>query len=173
MLGSLKFKGWSTTFIGWDRGGDHSKSYIYQKVVDEFCWVTLPAPIWSKKLLAKLPEYYYQLWKILSDFKNPDLVIITHVALLPLASRFSCPKIYDSFEFFSLEMASYFGPLEQFVWPLWQKLEALLAKQMDGVITVDSRRGWLESFFRRTISKVQTIWNLPSKSDDPGLFGHR
>jgi glycosyltransferase involved in cell wall biosynthesis len=167
MLGALKSKGWSTTFIGWDRGGDQTKSYIYQEVVDEFRWVTLPAPVQSKKLSAKLPQYYYRLWQLLSRLENPDLVIITHIALLPLAYRFSCPKIYDSFEFFSLHMALYFGPLEQFVWPLWRRLEALLVKQVDGVTTVDSYQGWLEKFFRQYKNKVQPIWNFPSKGDDP------
>ena len=168
MLRSLKSKGWTITFIGWDRGGGCSKSEDYRDLIDEFHWVNLPAPAWSRKILARLPQYFHRLQQTLSAARGPDLVIITHVALLPLASRFSCPKIYDSFEFFSQEIASYFGPLEQLVWPLWQKLEAMLAKQMDGVITVDSRRGWLESFFRRTVCKVQTIWNLPSRSDDPG-----
>ena len=166
MLRSLKSKGWSSTFIGWDRGGNYSKSYIYQEVVDEFRWVNLPAPVWRKKLVAKLPQYYYRLWH-LSRLENPDLVIITHIALLPLASRFSCPTIYDSFELFSLQMALYFGPLKQLVWPFCQLLEALLVKPVAGVITVDSRQGWREKFFKQYKSKVQPIWNLPSKGDDP------
>ena len=168
MVRSLKSRGWTITFLGWDRGEGRSKSEDYRDLIDEFHWVNLPAPTWSRKILARLPQYYHRLQQTLSATRDPNLVIITHIALLPWASWFSCPKIYDSFEFFSLGMASYFGPLEQLVWPLWRKLEALLVKQVDGVTTVDSRGDCLGRFFRQSVSNVQTIMNLSSRSDDPG-----
>jgi glycosyltransferase involved in cell wall biosynthesis len=166
MLKSLKARGWDITFIGWDRDGNVADMESYRGVIDRLLWVELAAPVWSKKILFTLPPYFFKLWKIISNLK-PDLIILTHLVLLPLAFRFRCPKIYDSFEMYALEMASYFGPLEKQVWPLWRLLEGFLVKQVNGIVTVDSRQGWLEKNFKRYNDRVQVIWNLPSTSEDP------
>lgn len=163
---SLKSNGWSVSFIGWDRcKGKRRRNSL--DVIDKFDFVRLAAPYGSIRLGAIIPQYYYELFRKLSGFAPPDLVIITHMSLLPFSATFSCPVIYDSFEFFSMAMACYMGPLEKAARPLFSALEAFLVKHVDGVVAVDSQNGWLKKFFEKYNKNVQVIFNVPSKEFDP------
>ncbi len=171
MVKSLKSRGWTITFIGCERAEEAPEAEDYQRVVeglvDEFLLVKLQAAYGSRKILLNLAQYYSKLRQILDKLKEPDLVILTHIAMLPLTIKFSCKTIYDSFEMYPLKMASYFGPLEKIVRPVFLKLEGLFAKQVDGIITVDSKSKWLEIHFKQWNNNVEVIWNLPSLQEEP------
>lgn len=167
MLRTLKEQGWQVTVVAWDRCGTAVSKNDLKDRADHWVWVHLPAPTWSSQLLAKLPRYYYQLWKVTSILDHSDLVIPTHIFLLPAACLFPGKRLYDAFEMYSLEMSMYFGSWAPRMLKLWQIIEGLLVSRMDGVMTLDSRQGWLAQHYRRWNPLVQVIWNVPSRAMDP------
>jgi glycosyltransferase involved in cell wall biosynthesis len=68
---------------------------------------------------------------------------------------------------YAINASLYFGPLCRMAEPCICLLEGVLTSRMDGVLTVDSRGGWLSNRYRRWTREVQEIWNLPSLRDDP------
>lgn len=171
MLKSLKKEGWRVTAISWDRNGDSPMPTGYDDVFDEWVWIRLPAPVWSFKLLAKLPQYYYKVLQLCRGMAKPDLVILTHIFLLPLAFFFPGKKIYDAFEMYPLHLMQYAPTLEPWVRPAWNLAEGMVVRRMDGVTTIDSKGGWLEKFYRRWNRIVQVIWNVPNKAKEPEMAG--
>jgi glycosyltransferase involved in cell wall biosynthesis len=171
MLKSLKRQGWRVTVVSWDRKGDAPTPSGYEDVFDEWVWIRITAPVWSFKLLFKLPRYYFRLFEFLRGIAKPDLVILTHIFLLPLA--FFCPgrKTYDAFEMYPIHLLQYCPALEPWVRPFWNLAEGLMVTRMDGVTTIDSRGGWLEKFYQRWNRRVQVIWNVPDKRDVPEEAG--
>ena len=168
MLRSLKkFTGCRVWVIAWDRDGNSPDPSGYEGVVDHWLWVRLPSPTASSKLILKIPQYYYKLRRIAADIEQPDLVIFPHFFQLPLSFLLPGKKIYDAFEMYSLELSLYFGPLAWLARPCLDLVEGLLASRMDGVLTLDSLSGQLEHFYRKWNEKVEVIWNLTAKEDDP------
>lgn len=157
--------------VCWDRKGDSPSPSGYGDVFDEWVWIRLPAPVWSFKLLAKLPQYYYKVLQLIAGMPSPDLVILTHILLLPLAFFCRGRKIYDAFEMYPIHLLQYCPALEPWVRPFWNLAEGLMVTRMDGVTTIDSRRGWLEKFYQRWNRRVQVIWNVPDKGDEPEEAG--
>jgi len=169
LLKSLKEWGWRISVIAWDRKGDTPIPTEYSGLIDHWQWVRVPAPTWSTKLIVKLPLYYYHVWRIISKLNKdkPALWFLTHFFQLPIALFLHGSKLYDAAEMYALVLSFYFGPLQRLVRPLLGLLEGLLVTRVNGILTVDSKGGWLEGFYRRWNPHVQVIWNVPSKLDDP------
>jgi glycosyltransferase involved in cell wall biosynthesis len=169
MLKSLKAQGWRTSVIAWDRKGNAAEPRENREMVDQWVWIHVPIEEWGFRLIPKLPQFYAKVWRAYTSLGKPQVIFITHIFLLPLAFCFSGTKIYDAYEMYALEMSFYFGSYAQKVLPLWQTLEGLLVKKFDGVYTLDSRNGWLENYYKSWNDRVQVIWNVPSKVDEPEI----
>ena len=165
MIKALKLQGWRVSVIAWDRSGDATTNVL--DCVDDWRCIHLQAPTWNLKLLFKLPQYYLLLWKELSKRKTSSLLVVSHYMLLPFVIFCDGEKIYDAAEMYSIDMSFYFGPLRHVVRPLLRLIEGVLVSRADGVLTVDSKSGWLKKFYERWNRRVQVIWNVPSKLDDP------
>ncbi len=167
MLKSLKAQGWKTAVIVWDRKGDALEPQENREMVDKWIWIHHPATEWRFKLIPKLPQFYA---KILAAYKSlgcPSVVVITHIFLLPLVFCFPGIKFYDAYEMYALGMSFYFGSYAQKVLPLWQTLEGYFVRKVDGIYTLDSRDGWLEKYYKNWNKRVQVIWNVPAKQEEP------
>ncbi|AEB10477.1 glycosyltransferase [Desulfobacca acetoxidans] len=169
MLKSLKARGWQISVIAWDRKGNAASPKEYNDIIDRWIWIHLPVKDWGFKLIPKLPHFYARVWQAYKSLGKPQVSILTHIFLLPLVFILSGTKIYDAYEMYALEMSFYFGAHAQKVLPFWQTLEGLLVKKFDGVYTLDSRQSWLENFYKKWNDRVQVIWNVPSKIDEPDL----
>lgn len=167
MLKSLKAQGWRITVIAWNRNGSSQLESQYKDLVDDWKWIHLSASEWSGRLLFKLPRYYFLCVKKLRSNELPDMVFYTHICLLPFALLGNYAKIYDAAEMYSLDLSFYFGRLKDLVRPVIEVFEGIFVTRLNGVLTVDSKGGWLERFYSKWNRRVQVIWNVPSLADDP------
>lgn len=162
--------GYEVGFIAWNRKGDgdpDATAFEGRNVA----WVSVKAPTWSAKLAFFLFAYYRGvLMAFKSGVERPDVVFITHLAILPLAPFMrGAKKIYDSAELHAFGMAQYFGPFSGVARRTLEFLENALVKGVDGVTVVDSKDGALERRLARWNGNVQLIWNTPDIADDPDM----
>ena len=166
MLTSLKKAGWSVNVIAWDRTGLAEAQQGPTNAYDNWNWIRLPAPTWSRQLLFKMPRLYWQLRRELRDIPT-DLLMITHIMLLPATLFTRAAAVYDAPEMYVVEMGAYghwsAGLIRKGI-ALW---EWFFLKLVKAVTTVDSRDGWLEKYYRRLNRRVAVIWNVPSALDRP------
>jgi glycosyltransferase involved in cell wall biosynthesis len=167
MLRLLKTKGWHIFVIAWDRVCKNFKRNKHNDIVDRWYWVRVPAPSWSLGLIRKLPSFYYQTLKIVGKLNNIDVCFVTHLFLLPLVFFLPGKKVYDAAEMYALDISFYFRFFRRKIQIIISFLEGLLVTRVDGILTVDSRNGWLANFYRRRNKLVQVIWNVPSKYEEP------
>lgn len=170
MLRSLKRAGWSVSVVAWDRPGHSSVPSGQRALVDQWNWIRVPAPaLGGVNLIAKLPRYYYQLLKAFSRISKPELWILCHFWLLGSVFFLSGKKIYDAPEMYGIDWSTRIPALRSIIKPVVSFLEGFLVSRVDGVLTVDSKGGWLERFYRRWNQNVQVIWNVPSRHHDPDI----
>ena len=168
MLRSLKGLGWSVSVVAWDRRGEHLIPVEYADLVDRWHWVAVRAPIWGgMKLLKSLPLYYRHLFRCVSNINKPDLWIVCHFWLLGCGFFLPGKKLYDASEMHSVDMSFHLRFFRTFTKNFMSFVEGLLISRMDGVLTVDSKNGWLKRLYQRWTPNVEVIWNVPSKLDDP------
>lgn len=167
MLRTLKRWGWKISVIAWDRQGGGSTPDGDRNLYDNWYWIKVTAPQASVKLLWKIPRYYYRAWRIILDLNKPDLIMLTHFVMLPLAVFCRQRIIYNSAEIFPIGISKYFGLFRSVVRPFISLVEGLFVSQVNGVISVDSRGKWVENFYRRWNPHVLSLWNVTSKTDDP------
>ena len=168
MARSLRDHGWRVTVVAWDRSGAAGQPAHVAQSVDAWLWVPLPAPNWSARLLTKLPRFYSRLVQTIRCVEHYDLLLPTHLFLVPITLALPGKKLYDAFEMYALEMSFYFKAWAQpGMLKFWQWLEGLLVRHLDGVMTLDSRDGWLAQHYHTWQPRVQVIWNVPSRAQDP------
>jgi glycosyltransferase involved in cell wall biosynthesis len=168
MLRLLKKQNWTFTVIAWDRKGNREVSKEDVDLIDNWYWIRLSAPIWSIRLLMKLPFLYLQIWmKAWKLKKRPDIWMCEHYFMLPCLLLLPGKKVYDALEQYSLDLSFYFGSFHRFFFPFIKLIEGLMASFLDGILTIDTKSGWLEKFFRKWNSNVLVIWNLPSIASSP------
>ena len=167
MLGRLKDQGWEVTAAAWDRSGGSTVPEEAARVCDEWQWVKLPAPTWSLKLVLSLPALYRKLWRIMPGRGQADLIMFTHLALLPLVLTAKNPAVYDAPEMYRVDFSHYFKRLRGTARLVVSWIENRLVSRVRGVSTVDSRSGWLAAEYRKHCGRVQVIWNAPALADDP------
>ena len=168
MLRSLKGLGWSVSVVAWDRRGERLIPVECADLVDRWHWVAVRAPILGgMKLLMSLPLYYCHLFRCVSNINKPDLWIVCHFWLLGCGFFLPGKKLYDASEMHSVDMSFHLRFFRTFTKNFMSFVEGLLISRMDGVLTVDSRNGWLKRFYQRWTPNVEVIWNVPSKLDDP------
>ena len=170
MLRSLKRSGWNISAVAWDRPGHSSVPRGQRALVDQWQWIRVPAPaLGGIHLITRLPRYYYQLLKAFARMNKPDLWILCHVSLLACAPFISGKKLYDAPEMYSIDMLFRFPIMRPILRPLLRIFEGFLVSRVDGILTVDSKGGWLERFYQGWNQNVQVIWNVPSRHDDPDI----
>lgn len=170
MLRSLKRSGWRTAVVAWDRCGNSEVPAQDRDLVDDWHWIRVRAPIrGGVSLLSRLPVYYYYLLKFTSRLKQTELWILCHFWLLGSIFFLSGKKIYDAPEMYAIDMSLHVPTLQRIISPVVSFLEGFFVSRVDGVLTVDSRGGWLERFYKRWNEKVQVVWNVPAKFDDPNV----
>lgn len=149
--------------IVWDRTGKHAGASGDEKVI------SLATPTQSIYMLFVLPRLYREIRKMLSISEPPDIVLLTHFFLLPLAFLLptkSGAKIFDAAEFFHLDIPEYFGRFKYVAKPFFQFMEKLLLTRVKTVFVADSRDSWFENYYRDMGKRVQMLMNVPSKKDD-------
>lgn len=152
--------GWRVSTIVWDRSAKMATDTDGKTVV------SLPAGSQSAAMLLKMPLLYR---RILGQLENlrPDMLLITHYFLLPVAamvSGSSTVKIYDAPEYFCMDMPDYFGPAAGTVRHAARLLERILIRPVHGVIAVDSRDSWFADYYRNMGKHVEVILNVPATS---------
>lgn len=163
MLKTLKKRGWHINVIAWDRQNNDNKYHYYKEIVDEWYWINVQAPTGKLSIITKMPRFFYKLWKIIGILPKPDLLIISHLALLPLAPFISSKMIFDDIEMYIKQIPIYYlGPLANIASSVMSVLVGLVVKQINGVTIVDSKGSWLEKYYKKWNPLVQVIWNLPS-----------
>ena len=173
ILRAIKADGWRVSVIAWDRTGTctHEAPKIHDYVyVDDWKWVHVKAPMGSAKLLISLPRFYREVFRIIAAFRESrteTMYCATHFILLPVLIFCKGRRIYDAAEMYILQFSRYLGPFWRLISPLLYMMEGLMVARVDGVLTVDSRKGELERFYRRWNSNVQVLWNVPALCDDP------
>ena len=169
MARTLRENGWRVSVLAWDRGGSHHprapESVLAE--VDDWRWVPVVAGRSGLSLLTALPRLYRALATALEEVGPHDLCFHTHIFLLPLASRGSGRCLFDSAEFYVLDLPRRLGVLACLARPLARLVERWLLRGVHGVLLIDSNAGWFERYYRSMHARVQVLWNLPSRADDP------
>ena len=167
MVQSLVEQGWRVSVIAWDRSGDGVVSDDQASRVSDWHWIRLPVASSRLALFGKLPAFIRAAGIQLARQGPVELTFLTHFFLLLLARRARGKKIYEAAEFFAWDLSKYFGRVAALARPalIWWETRAL--RHVDGILTVDSKNGWLESQYRRVRKPVVVLWNVPSASDDP------
>ncbi|MCH7533396.1 MAG: glycosyltransferase [Gemmatimonadetes bacterium] len=165
-LQTLKEEGWRITVLAWDREGSGKGPVLPEGLVDEVRLISLPAPAWSLRLLARLPRYYARLLREVERIPGRPMWILTHFLHLPIARFLRGRVLYDAAEMYAVDMGFYAGPLRRVATSMLDRIELLLVRGVDGITTVDSLNGWLETRYRGIGKPVQVLWNLPARSDD-------
>ena len=165
-LQTLRREGWRLTVIAWDREGTGQGPSLPKHLVDEVVVISLPAPTWSLRLLARLPIYHARLLGQVRRLEQPSLWILTHYLLLPVAPFMRGKVLYDAAEMYAVDLGHYAGFLRRPATALLGWMELLMARALDGITTVDSLGGWLEARYRATNRPVQSLWNVPALNDD-------
>ncbi len=183
MLRSLHAHGWRISVIAWDRGVGESRMLSdYTDFIEDWQHIHIPGAIGSARNALRLGQLYRAYREVLARSEPPDLTIFSHLFLLPLLSAWPGKKVYDALEMYALNMSFYFGPLHRLMRPVMSLIEGFLARRADGILTVDSRQGWLETHYRRWNRLVTVLWNVPSRAEDPTqseiaalghAYGHR
>lgn len=161
--------GWQVRLVVWDRGEGRAAAWAVNP------WpatrITVPAPVASPRILFALPRYLWGVRKALrameAEENSPSAVIATHVFHLIIARCTSAVWIYDACEYFSYDLARYFGPFAKAAQFLFGFLESRLGGRTAAVLAVDSHDGWLARRFSRRGRPVKAVWNVPAKSDEP------
>ena len=126
--------------------------------------IQFPAPKGTLRLLFYLPRLYSQLRRNLKG-RAYDIVHCTHVMLLPFAvfwgRRHKAKIVYDVYEFHLEEIAEKLPRPLRWAIPLLRRLESVLVRRTNGVLTVDSKDGWLEHHYRRYSNNVAVLYNVP------------
>ncbi|MGV1098822.1 glycosyltransferase [Thiovibrio sp. JS02] len=157
--------------LAWDRSVRGEACNTGLPFVAEWRTVHLPAPTWSARLIFVLPALYRLLCREIGTLSDVSMIVVTHFFLLPLLLRIHhrVVKIYDAAEMYSFDVSLYFGHFSVIARPFLYLLEGVALLSVDGITTVDSRRGWLVRHYRRWCRNAQAIWNVPAVSDAPDL----
>lgn len=161
-LQTLRDRGWLLTVIVWDRDGSRQADTLLSALVDDIVYVSVPAPTWSLRLLARLPQYLTKLSREIRRIGDASLWILTHYLHLPVAPLMSGKVIYDAAEMYAIDLGHYAGRFKRPATAVLGGAELLMARALDGITTVDSLGGWLEARYRRTGRPVVPLWNVPS-----------
>lgn len=169
MKETLAQNGWRVSTIVWDRAGKTVAGAGGNTVVG------VPAGSQSASMLVKMPLLYRRILRELEGLR-PDMLLITHYFLLPVAamvSGSSTVKVYDAPEYFCMDIPEYFGALAGPAGYPVRLLERILAGSVHGVLAVDSRDGWFADYYRKMGKQVEVILNVPAANrpvpeDDKG-----
>ncbi|MDQ4144472.1 MAG: glycosyltransferase family 4 protein [Actinomycetota bacterium] len=133
----------------------------YEKMV-----VRHKAPLGGMRIAPILPGLYRKLARLLRA-EQPDCVHCTHLFLLPfaigLAKRKKAKVIYDAYEMFAMNWASYLPLLRRGGRYLMEWGENVLVSHVDAVLTVDSVDGLLARRYRRFNPNVTVLYNVPPR----------
>lgn len=166
---AVEKRGYETVFIAWNRKGGAAISGALAMGGRDVKWVNVKAPTWSVKIVFALFGYYRGVLRALKEMGGePDIVFITHLAILPLALFIRrSKKVYDSAELYAFGMSLYFGPLAGIARQFISLVEGALTWFVDGVTVIDTKDGALANRLSWWNGNVQVVWNAPDKADDP------
>ena len=166
--GLLEELGYSIRILGWDR--KHERTAAWENSpwpVESIC---LSAPVGSLSLVAVLPRYLKAVRGRLRSARKAEachLVVATHFFHLFLVRHIPALWLYDAAEYYTVQLAAYVGSARWLAERLLTVMERFGTRHMCGIVTVDSRDGWLEHRYRRWGRNVHVLWNVPAKGDDP------
>lgn len=168
MLRLLKKQGWFVKVIAWNRTDKILSRSPKHVPADEWQWVNLSSLTGSFMIVFKLFSLYSQIVNILSKEPENRLTIMTHLAILPIATLCKGKTIYDAAEMFAIDWCFYFPKLIQSLASrIFLFFEGVLSYFVDGILTVDSRGEWYKRHFEQWNRHVQAINNFPAVSDYP------
>lgn len=165
---AVEKRGYEIIFIAWNRKGGALEQEAQAMGGREVKWVNVKAPTWSVKIIFALSAYYRAVLQALKNIGEPDIVFITHLAILPLALFIrGSKKVYDSAEMYAFGMSLYFGLLAPVARGFINVIEGVLTRFVDGVTVIDTKDGQLARHFERWNGNVAVLWNTPDRADDP------
>jgi glycosyltransferase involved in cell wall biosynthesis len=170
-LDFFKKAGWKTSLIIWDRRDSvDNTSFSFGHHVNKIV-IHMPAPTWDKKIIMKLPLLYKQIRRNIQLMDDPiHVVIVTHYFLLPFLFMYPFGKaiiLYDAAEMYAIDLSYYFPRFRNSAQKVFSFIETFLVKRVNGILTVDSKGGFLEKHYKESHRSVQVIWNVPSRQMDP------
>jgi len=137
--------------------------------------IPYPASRGTLRLLPRLPLFYLRaIRRLQAERARFDIVHCTHLMLLPLAvylkARWKSKIIYDVYEFHLHETSERLPGGLRWLVPLLRRLEDVLVRRVDGVLTVDSVGGELEHRYRALNPNTLALYNVPEAQPefDPG-----
>lgn len=166
---AVEKRGHETVFIAWNRKGGVARYDALAMGGRDVKWVNVKAPTWSVKIVFALFGYYRGVLRALKEMGGePDIVFITHLAILPLALFIrGSKKVYDSAELYAFGISLYFGPLAGIARQFISIVEGALTRFVDGVTVIDTKDGALANRLSWWNGDVQVVWNAPDMADDP------
>ena len=99
-----------------------------------------------------------------------DMVLLTHYFLLPFLYPGSFKQstiLYDAAEMYAIDLSYYFLRFRNSAQKVFSFIETFLIKRVNGILTVDSKGGFLEKHYKKRRQPVEVIWNVPSMQTDP------
>ncbi|MCU4138626.1 MAG: Glycosyltransferase involved in cell wall bisynthesis [Thermodesulfobacteria bacterium] len=158
---TLKKNGYEVFILNWIREEKHN----YSKNAQED-GIVLKLPKNTIFSLIYLPIAYakfsLKIYKI-----SFDIIHCTHLILLPLAilwKHFKKTKvIYDAYEFYLLETTNRLPRGLKFIGNIFKKCENFLLKKIDGILTIDSDKNFLEKKYKKYNKNTAVIYNVPQK----------
>jgi glycosyltransferase involved in cell wall biosynthesis len=126
------------------------------------------APRGGPRVVTHLPGLYRKLAKTLEGVPC-HAVLCTHLMILPFAVRWGkshgARVLYDAHEYYLEELRERLPRPLRLAVRLLKWIEAWCVRRVEGVLTVDSRDGWLERRYRRQNPNTVVLWNVPLVGD--------
>lgn len=161
--------GWRVHQIVWERGGGRAAAWGYSSRPET--QIEVSAPVASARILFSLPRYLSGVRNALRRMEAgenpPTAILATHFFHLLVARRSRAVWIYDACEYFSHDLARYFGPFAKFAERLFGFWEGRLGRRAAAVLAVDSREDWFMRRFSKRGVPVKAVWNVPAIGDEP------
>jgi len=139
---------------------------------EKFEVVPVYMPFYRNRILFLLAAVFFWLKLFIKVQKvNFEIVYISHLMFLPLAVFLGKLKnakvIYDSYEFSAYDLWFRLPPFFKWIAYIVRKLELILVRNVDTILTVSSRNDFWARQYRRRNPHTYVIYNLPCRDSRP------
>lgn len=166
---TLKERGYIVNVIAWNRSGRIHDTRNIPAFINQWHSITIKAPTGKISAIWGLLLFYWRLSIVIRSQSKQNLWLYTHILLLPVKILCSGIRIYDASEMYCIDFGRYLPLPGSWTRKFIGLIEGILVRNLNGVLTTDSKNGWLESYYRYWNTHVQVLWNVPSLQDDPDL----
>ena len=166
---TLKERGYIVNVIAWNRSGRIHDTRNIPAFINQWHSITIKAPTGKISAIWGLLLFYRRLSIVIRSQSEQSLWFYTHMLLLPVKDLCKGIRVYDASEMYCIDFSRYLPLPRSWIKKFISLVEGVLVRNLNGILTIDSKDGWLESYYRDWNENVQVLWNVPSLKDDPDL----